>query len=263
MIDLTADTRRGKTAFGSRKTASGSPGSNPDKRTYRIDPEALESLRLQPPTSTETASGVFYYGFRYYMPETGRWVSRDPIAEEKFFRSVSGSEWALSKKDIGKERLLPLYQFCSNNPVGNYDEKGLYVSAIVYAVLAASYACFKAQAAYVALVEGNPGGDRYRHCLLSCRASKTCGAPLASLGGLLHETEELLAQGALTAIPGGERMTKADWLDAIGDMAANLACMPPESHLGPAGGWIGSFFRRPCSECCEECVGFNTWGIPH
>jgi len=81
MIDLTADTRRGKTAFGSRKTASGSPGSNPDKRTYRIDPEALESLRLQPPTSTETASGVFYYGFRYYMPETGRWASKDPIKE--------------------------------------------------------------------------------------------------------------------------------------------------------------------------------------
>ncbi len=28
-----------------------------------------------------TASGTFYYGFRYYVPETGRWLSRDPIAE--------------------------------------------------------------------------------------------------------------------------------------------------------------------------------------
>ena len=25
---------------------------------------------------------MFYYGFRYYNPETGRWLSRDPIAEE-------------------------------------------------------------------------------------------------------------------------------------------------------------------------------------
>ncbi len=28
-----------------------------------------------------TASGMFYYGFRYYDPETGRWLSRDPIRE--------------------------------------------------------------------------------------------------------------------------------------------------------------------------------------
>jgi RHS repeat-associated protein len=29
----------------------------------------------------KTASGMFYYGFRYYDPETGRWPSRDPIGE--------------------------------------------------------------------------------------------------------------------------------------------------------------------------------------
>ena len=29
----------------------------------------------------ETASGMFYYGFRYYDPVTGRWPSRDPIEE--------------------------------------------------------------------------------------------------------------------------------------------------------------------------------------
>jgi len=85
------------------KTASGSPGSNPDKRTYRIDPEALESLRLQPPTSTETASGVFYYGFRYYVPETGRWLSRDPIEER-------GG--------------VNLYGFVGNQPTGRVDVLG-------------------------------------------------------------------------------------------------------------------------------------------
>ena len=26
----------------------------------------------------ETASGMFFYGFRYYDPVTGRWPSRDP-----------------------------------------------------------------------------------------------------------------------------------------------------------------------------------------
>ena len=29
----------------------------------------------------ETASGMFFYGFRYYDPTTGRWPSRDPIGE--------------------------------------------------------------------------------------------------------------------------------------------------------------------------------------
>lgn len=35
--------------------------------------------RLAP---TKTASGVRYYGYRYYDPVTGRWPSRDPIEEE-------------------------------------------------------------------------------------------------------------------------------------------------------------------------------------
>ena len=34
------------------------------------------------PTATKSASGVRYYGFRYYNPSTGRWLSRDPIEEE-------------------------------------------------------------------------------------------------------------------------------------------------------------------------------------
>ena len=33
------------------------------------------------PTPTTTASGVPYYGLRYYNPELGRWVNRDPIGE--------------------------------------------------------------------------------------------------------------------------------------------------------------------------------------
>ena len=32
--------------------------------------------------SYDIASGVTYYGFRYYDPVTGRWPSRDPIEEE-------------------------------------------------------------------------------------------------------------------------------------------------------------------------------------
>ena len=33
-------------------------------------------------TKYRDGSGLVYYGFRYYMPDTGRWASRDPIGEE-------------------------------------------------------------------------------------------------------------------------------------------------------------------------------------
>jgi len=31
---------------------------------------------------TDTESGLLYYGYRYYNPSTGRWISRDPIGED-------------------------------------------------------------------------------------------------------------------------------------------------------------------------------------
>jgi len=81
MIAPTSSTYFGKSACGGWKTASGSPEPNPDKHAYRIDPQALITCRENCPEATATASGVPIYGFRYYQPETGRWLSRDPIGE--------------------------------------------------------------------------------------------------------------------------------------------------------------------------------------
>jgi RHS repeat-associated protein len=52
----------------------------------------------------ETASGMFFYGFRYYDPVTGRWPSWDPIHE------IGG---------------LNLYGFISNDPINRWDILGL------------------------------------------------------------------------------------------------------------------------------------------
>jgi len=46
-----------------------------------------------------------FYGFRYYLPETGRWASRDPIEE-----------------DGG----IDVYEFVCNNGIDYYDYVGLY-----------------------------------------------------------------------------------------------------------------------------------------
>jgi RHS repeat-associated protein len=66
--------------------------------------QPVESHQEKWPTPTTTVSGVHYYGYRYYQPETGRWVSRDPI-EERGGRN--------------------LYAICKNRIVGRVDPLGL------------------------------------------------------------------------------------------------------------------------------------------
>jgi len=56
------------------------------------------------PAATTTALGVHYYAFRHYLPELGRWASRDPIAER-------GG--------------VNLYGFVGNEPMGRWDVLGL------------------------------------------------------------------------------------------------------------------------------------------
>ncbi len=58
-----------------------------------------------PPTGRNTPkTGLYYYGYRYYDPATGRWPSKDPIEER------------------GGENL---YAFVGNNGVNRWDRLGL------------------------------------------------------------------------------------------------------------------------------------------
>ena len=76
--------------------------SNRTHLANRRNPQKLH--RKNRPTPTKPASGVEYYGYRYYDPETGRWLSRDPIEEQ-------GG--------------LNLYAFVRNNGVNRIDYLGL------------------------------------------------------------------------------------------------------------------------------------------
>jgi RHS repeat-associated protein len=60
---------------------------------------------------SDIESGWVYYGYRYYSPEMGRWVSRDPIEERG-----------------GKN----LYEMVGNDTVNQRDYLGLFFSAIAY-----------------------------------------------------------------------------------------------------------------------------------
>jgi RHS repeat-associated protein len=52
---------------------------------------------------TDAETGLVYFGYRFYNPDTARWLTRDPIEE-------SGG--------------ANLYEYCSNEPVGRYDPLG-------------------------------------------------------------------------------------------------------------------------------------------
>ncbi len=56
----------------------------------------------------DAETGLYYFRARWYNPQTGRWLSKDPIG-------ISGG--------------LNLYVFCGNNPVNFIDPNGLFVES--------------------------------------------------------------------------------------------------------------------------------------
>ncbi len=89
------------------ETASGIFFRSAATRARKIRRKSLKSRRVARPAATKCASGVRYYGRRYYEPKTGRWLSRDPAEE------FGG---------------MHLYGFVQNNPIGKWDFLGMWGS---------------------------------------------------------------------------------------------------------------------------------------
>ncbi len=84
--------------FGAVLAADGKPGTG----VSLADPTALCPF-LYSTKYYDKETALYYYGYRYLNPATGRWLNRDPIAE-----------------DGG----LNLYAFCVNDPVNCWDRLG-------------------------------------------------------------------------------------------------------------------------------------------
>src|SRR6266487_1220596 len=70
LIDATTGTNTGNFEYG------------PFGETIRLTPNSNNQSPFRFSTKyTDAESDFLYYGFRYYNPSTGRWLSRDPIAE--------------------------------------------------------------------------------------------------------------------------------------------------------------------------------------
>jgi hypothetical protein len=71
---------------------------------------------------------LVYYGYRYYNPSAGRWLSRDPIGDNAFLTQYidklpDGSDDEIDS--ITQEGLKPGYILVANNPVNTFDKFGL------------------------------------------------------------------------------------------------------------------------------------------
>ena len=86
----TASARYAYDAFGKLKSSSG-PAAEANRYRFSTKPQ-------------ERAAGLSYYGYRYYVPSHGRWLSRDPIKE-------NGG--------------VNLQQFVYNSPLNYVDPNGL------------------------------------------------------------------------------------------------------------------------------------------
>ncbi|MGA4643314.1 RHS repeat domain-containing protein [Limisphaera sp. 4302-co] len=215
----------------------------------------------------EDFAGLVPYEYRAYRPTSGRWFSRDPIgelgAEALLQRKASSARMARR----GFAELLPegpnLFGFVHNNPVSLVDADGRAIPPAVVAalaVLAATEASVWPQ--YKAAFNRYPdSGDKFKHCWVSCRISKTCGGSIAELAGLGKEVRDRAVAVYCDYFPNSEICQGAhgDFWDSIQDLQANQQCIGWESIVaGPVGGWIGALCRRSCEDCCKAKVGYHT-----
>lgn len=68
---------------------------------------------------------LLYYGHRYYSASTGRWLSKDPLGDEAFFRSYSADKDEIAQMLLRVESLKPSYVFALNQPISAIDLLGL------------------------------------------------------------------------------------------------------------------------------------------
>ncbi len=81
-------------------------------------------------------TGLYYYGYRYYDPFTGRWPSRDPIGEKghELVRSVALNAGLI----VGRNGYVTpgnLYNFVWNDPISLVDSNGEFIFATIVAVV--------------------------------------------------------------------------------------------------------------------------------
>ena len=183
---------------------------------------------------------LMYYNYRHYDYADGRWIVRDLVGERGGIMLYgNGGDFINVNDKLGQSAVI----------VGG---------ALVIAVAACAYP--QSQAAFSRYGDSS---DKYKHCWVSCRISKTCGGAIMELAGLGKEVRDRAVCWFCETFPeysdseicqGGH----GDFWDSIADLAANQECVGWEAHMfGAVGGWLGAIFRGSCEDCCRCRVGYG------
>ena len=169
---------------------------------------------------TDIETGLISYLRRFYCPDHGRWLNRDPIEER------------------GGENL---YAFCGNNSLVDFDLQGnISLASLLETIsrvrdlanrlkemLSEMSECIKVVNSWRPGHERDSDtNDKFRHCVGSCEIAKACGDKISIALGLAKEMRDIvfsLPQNIAALV----NATQAEmWLDSIfnGDtFADNLA----------------------------------------
>ena len=102
-------------AFGNLLSSSGSlAGAN----KYRFS--SKEWVEIDP--WTQSIPGIYYYGYRFYVPSLQRWPNRDPLGEKGFRQLIKFKRIPI---DNGN-----LYEFVRNSAVNQIDSLGLFLDSL-------------------------------------------------------------------------------------------------------------------------------------
>jgi hypothetical protein len=142
--------------------------------------------------------------YRPYDAELGRWITRDPLG------FIDGPN---------------VYRYSHNTPIVRYDPLGLRPVIIPIPIYPTTCASMNINAA-----DNVNGGDKLRHCVVTCEITRNCGRAMAYLAGIAKEIIDIAGPG------------DADWDDWTADLVGICAA----TWRDPRGQ------RGTCEDRCRE-----------
>jgi RHS repeat-associated protein len=198
------------------------------KTTVATGPKANDFAHRFSTKPLDLTTGLYYYGYRFYDPETGRWPSRDPIEE------MGG---------------LNLYGFVGNDGVNRWDLLGL---ASVQITMTCNDYCSDEPRKFD---KENPSVKEIRTFLLS--SPKDCKIKIMEINGHgsleaieINESEKL--EMLLTSHGDGSETFDFTWGDNNDDFVADVGKYTDDKSVINLDG---------CLTGCEGGVGLDLVGI--